>query len=95
MLKSSIKADYKQHSDYTPLIVDPSFTLENIYVYRIVFKYYSEEEVAFFLSTSEELSQLNFYTLNSFASLNSLSETISRFFADCWTTYVKKYIVTT
>lgn len=48
MLKSSIKANLKQPLDYAPLIFNLSITLENICVYRIVFKYYSEEEVAFF-----------------------------------------------
>jgi len=49
----------------------------------MVFKHDSEKKVAFLLSVSEELSQLNFYTLDSVASLNLLSETISKLFADC------------
>ena len=40
---------------------------------RMVLKYDSEEGAAFLLSVSEELSQLNFYTLNSITSLDLLS----------------------
>ena len=97
MLKSSIIADLKQLLDHAPLIVDLSITLESICIYRMVFKYYnySKEKVAFFLSISEELSKLNFYTLDSFAGPKLLSKAIYRLFTNCWTTYVKKIIVTT
>ena len=61
----------------------------------MVFKHDSKKKVAFLLSVSEELSQLNFYTLDSVASLNSLSEAISKLFADCQATYVKRIMVTT
>jgi len=39
----------------------------------MVLKHDSEEEAAFLLSMSIELSQLDFYTLDSIAGLNSLS----------------------
>jgi len=61
----------------------------------MVLKHDSKEKAAFLLSVSEELSQLDFYTLNSVVSLNSLSEVISGLFADCWATYTKRIIVTT
>jgi len=61
----------------------------------MVLKHDSEEKAAFLLSVSEELSQLDFYTLNSVVSLNSLSKVISGLFADCWATYTKRIMVTT
>ena len=42
-----------------------------------------EEEVAFLLSVSEGLSQLDFSALDSVAGLDTLSEVISGLFADC------------
>ena len=68
---------------------------ENICVCRMVLKRDSEKETAFLLSVSKGLSQLNFSSLDSTASLNLLSEAISRLFADCWATYAKKNTVTT
>ena len=62
---------------------------------RMVLKRDSEKETAFLLSVSKGLSQLNFSSLDSTASLNLLSEAISRLFADCWATYVKKNTITT
>jgi len=61
----------------------------------MVLKHDSEEETAFLLSVSEELSQLNFSSLDSTAGLDLLSEAISELFANCWATYAKKIIVTT
>ena len=49
----------------------------------MVLKYDSEKEMVFLLSMSKEPSQLNFSGLDSVISLNLLSETISRLFADC------------
>ncbi len=49
----------------------------------MVLKYNSKEEVAFLLSMSERLSQLDFYILDSVAGLNLLSKIISKLFADC------------
>ena len=72
-----------------------SIALENICVCRMVLKHDSEEETAFLLSVSEELSQLNFSSLDSTAGLDLLSEAISELFANCWATYAKKIIVTT
>jgi len=46
-------------------------------------RYNSEEEVVFLLSVSEKLSQLDFYILDSVASLNLLSKVISELFSDC------------
>ena len=64
-------------------------------MHRIVLKYDSKEKAVFVLSVSKELSQLEFYTLNSVTSLDSLSEAISRLIADHWATYIKRIIVTT
>jgi len=52
----------------------------------MVLKHNSEEKVIFFLFISEDLSQLNFYTLDFVAGLNSLSQVISVLFADYKTT---------
>ena len=48
----------------------------------MVLKHNSEEKVTFFLFISEDLSQLNFYTLDFVACLNLLSKVISVLFAD-------------
>ena len=61
----------------------------------MVLKYNNEEEVIFFLFISEDLSQINFYTLDFVVGLNSLSEVISVLFANCWTTYAKRIMITT
>ena len=50
--------------------------------------------MAFLLSVSEGLSQLDFSTLNSVTGLDMLSESISGLFADCWATYAKRITVT-
>ena len=75
-----IEPNLKQSSDHISFIVNLPITPENICIYRIVLKYDSKEEVVFFLSISKGLSQLNFCTLNSVTSLNSLSKAISRLF---------------
>ena len=90
-----IEPDLRRPSDYAPLIVDLSIAPENICVHRIVLKHDSEEEIAFLLSVSEGLSQLNFSSLDFTTSLDLLSEAISRLFANCWATYAKKNTVTT
>ena len=89
-----IKSNLKQFSDYIPLTVNISITLENICIYRIVLKCDSKE-VVFLLYIIKGLSQLNFYTLDSVASFDSLSETISKLFDNYWTTYAKRIIITT
>ena len=61
----------------------------------MVLKHNSEEEMAFLLSVSEGLSQLNFSSLDSTTGLDLLSEAISGLFTDCWATYAKKNTVTT
>ena len=43
---------------------------------------------------SEGLSQLNFSALDFVTGLDSLSEVISRLFANCWATYAKRITVT-
>ena len=78
-----IEPDIRWPSDYAPLIVDLSIALENIYVCKIVLKCDVDEEVAFLLSMSEELFQLDFSTLDSVASLNLLSKVIYRLFTNC------------
>ena len=50
--------------------------------------------MAFLLSVSEGLSQLDFSALDSVAGLDLLSEAISGLFADCWATYAKRITVT-
>ena len=90
-----IEPDLKQLSEHAPLIVNLFITSENICILRMVLKYNSEKKAIFLLSISEGLSQLNFSILYSISSLNSLSEIISRLFADYWTTYIKKITVTT
>ena len=89
-----IEPDLRRPSDHAPLIVDLPIAPENIQVHRKVSKQDSEEEVAFLLSMSEGLSQLDFSALDSVAGLDSLSETISGLFADCWATYAKRITVT-
>ena len=61
----------------------------------MVLKHNSEEKVTFLLFISEDLSQLNFYTLDSVAGLDSFSEAILRLFTDCCATYTKRIMVTT
>ena len=78
-----IEPDLRQPSDHAPLIVDLPITLENIQVHGKVLKQNSEEKVAFLLSMSEGLSQLDFSALDSVTGLNTLSEVISELFADC------------
>jgi len=90
-----IEPDLKQLSEHAPLIVNLFITSENICILRMVLKYNSEKKATFLLSISEGLSQLNFSILYSISSLDSLSDTISRLFADYWTTYIKKITVTT
>ena len=90
-----IEPDLRRPSDHALLIVDLSIAPENICVCRMVLKCDSEEEMAFLLSMSKGLLQLNFSSLDSTAGLDLLSETISRLFADCWTTYAKKNMITT
>ena len=63
-------------------------------MHRRVLKQDSEEEVAFLLSVSEGLSQLDFSALDSVAGLDMLSEAISGLFANCWATYAKRITVT-
>jgi len=89
----SIEPDLRQPSDHAPLIVNLPIAPENIQVYRKVLKQDSEEEVAFLLSVSKELSQLDFSALDSVTGLNLLSEAISGLFADCWATYAKRMTV--
>ena len=89
-----IEPDLRWLSDHAPLIVNLPIASENIQVYRKVLKQDSEEEVAFLLSVSKGLSQLDFSALNSVSSLDMLSEAISGLFADCWTTYAKRITVT-
>jgi len=60
----------------------------------MVLKYDSDKEVAFLLSISEGLSLLDFFGLDSIASLNSLSGAISGLFANYWTTYAKRNTIT-
>ena len=62
-------------------------------MYRKVLKQDSDEKVAFLLSVSEELSQLDFSTLDSVTGLNLLFEAISGLFADYWATYAKRITV--
>ena len=64
-------------------------------MYRKVLKQDSDEKVAFLLSMSKGLSQLDFSALNSVTGLDLLSETISGLFADCWATYAKRITMTT
>ena len=64
-------------------------------MYRKVLKQDSNEEVAFLLSMSRRLSQLNFSALDSVTGLDLLSKAISRLFADCWAAYAKRITVTT
>ena len=61
----------------------------------MVLKHNSGKKMAFLLSMSKGLSQLEFYTLDSVTSLNSLSKAIFKLFANCWATYMKRIIVTT
>ena len=77
-----------------PLIVNLPIASENIQMHRKVLKQDSEEEVAFLLSVSKELSQLDFSALDSVTGLNLLSEAISGLFANCWATYAKRITVT-
>jgi len=51
--------------------------------------------MAFLLSMSKGLSQLNFYTLDSVSGLNLLFREISGLSSNCWATYAKIIIVTT
>ena len=67
-----IELDLRQPSDHAPLIVDLHIIQENICVCKIVLKYDSEEKAAFLLIISKDLSQLNFYTIDSVAGLRSL-----------------------
>jgi len=90
-----IEPDLRRPSDYVPLIIDLSIASENICVYRMVLKRDSEEEIAFLLSVSKGLLQLNFSSLDSTTGLDLLSKAISRLFANYWATYTKKNIVTT
>ena len=64
-------------------------------MHRKVLKQDSEEEVAFLLSVSEWLFQLDFSALNSVTGLDLLSEVISGLFADCWGIYAKNITITT
>ena len=86
--------DLRRPSDHAPLIIDLPIASENIQVYRKVLKQDSEEETAFLLSVSEELSQLDFSALDSVTSLDMLSEAIPGLFADCWATYAKRITIT-
>ena len=90
-----IEPDLRRLSDHALLIVDLPIAPENICMCRMVLKRDSKEEMAFLLSISERLSQLNFSSLDFTAGLNLLSEAISRLFADCWAIYAKKNTVTT
>ncbi len=63
-------------------------------MHRKVLKQDSKEEVAFLLSVSKGLSQLDFSALDSVTDLDMLSEIISGLFADCWATYAKRTTVT-
>ena len=90
-----IEPDLRRSSDHVPLIVNLLIALENICVCKMVLKCDSEKETAFLLSVGEGLSQLNFSSLDSTASLDLLSEAIIGLFADCWATYAKKNTVTT
>ena len=85
-----IEPDLRRLLDHTLFIVDLPITPENICVCRMALKCDSEKEIAFLLSISEGLSQLNFSSLDSTTGLNLLSEAISGLFADCWATYAKK-----
>ena len=76
------------------MLPSQSIASENIQVHRKVLKQDNKEHAAFLLSVSEGLSQLDFSALNSVASLDMLSEAISRLFADCWATYAKRITVT-
>ena len=89
-----IEPDLRRPSDHAPLIVDLPIAPESICVCRMVLKYNSKEKMAFLLSVSEGLLQLNFSSLDSNAGLNLLSKAIFRLFAGCWAIYAKKNTVT-
>ena len=89
-----IEPDLRRPSDHAPLIVDLPIAPESICVCRMVLKYNSKEKMAFLLSVSEGLLQLNFSFLDSNAGLNLLSKAIFRLFAGCWAIYAKKNTVT-
>ena len=89
-----IEPDLRRPSDHAPLIVDLPIAPENICVCRMVLKCNSKEKMAFLLSVSEGLSQLNFSSLDFTTSLDLLSKAISRLFANYWATYAKKNTVT-
>ena len=90
-----VEPDLRRPLDHAPLIVDLPIAPENICVHRMVLKHDSEDKMAFLLSVSEGLSQLNFSSLDSIAGLDLLSKAISGLFADCWATYAKKNTITT
>jgi len=77
-----IESDLKWFLNHVSFIVDLSITSGNICMCRIVLKHNSEEKAALLFSVSKRLSQLDFYTLNFIASLNSLSEVIYELFSD-------------
>jgi len=90
-----IEPDLRWLLDYAPLIIYLSITPENICIYKMVLKHNSKEKVTFLLSVSKDLSQLNFYTLDSVAGLDSLSKAILGLFSNCCATYTKRIMVTT
>jgi len=75
-----IELDRRLPLDHAPLLVDLPISLENIHFSKKVLKHNSNEKRAFLSSVNRRLHTLNFSDLDSVASLNSLSEAVSRVF---------------
>ena len=81
--------------DYAPLLVSLSISPENICFSKKVLKCDSDEESAFLSSVNMGLCTLNFLDLSLVASLDSLSEAVSRVFTNAWEANARSITVTT
>ena len=90
-----IEPDLRLPLDHAPLLVNLSISPENIYFSRKVLKHNSNEEGAFLSSVNRGLRTLNFSDLGLVASLDSLSEAVSRVFTSAWEANTRSITVTT
>ena len=90
-----IKPDLRLPLDHAPLLVNLPISPENICFSKKVLKYDSDEEGAFLSLVNMGLCTLNFSDLGSVASLDSLSEAVSRVFTNAWEANARSITITT
>ena len=90
-----IEPDLKLPLDHTPLLVNLPILPENICFNKKVLKHNSNEKGAFLSLVNIRLHAFNFSDLGLIASLDLLSEAVSRVFTNAWEANARSITVTT